>query len=139
MIQIVRTDEAELKEFTTREWRAYDVDHYGKAVDWIEEPFFLKAVEQGQIVGSASGRYTSGIVYISELLVSRIHLRRGIGRLLMEKIEQFGKKLGAHKIQLHTGRGWDSVGFYEALGFREVAQLPDHHFHKDFVIYEKYL
>jgi hypothetical protein len=55
----------------------------------------------------------------------------------MERAEEFGRKLNAHKIHLITGSSWDSVKFYEALGYKKVAILPKHHFKQDFTVYEK--
>ena len=53
------------------------------------------------------------------------------------KAENFGKKLGAHKVYLKTGKGWEAEKFYQKLGYKNVAILRKHHLKKDFVVYEK--
>lgn len=62
---------------------------------------------------------------------------KGIGRVLIEKAEGWGKKLGAHRTWLITGKDWSNRKFYEKLGFKVVANLSDFYFHKDFVIYSR--
>ncbi len=56
----------------------------------------------------------------------------------MDKAEEFGKDLGATKTHLSTGNGWQAEGFYESLGYEQVAVLKKHHFGQDFVVYEKF-
>ena len=57
--------------------------------------------------------------------------------MLMNKAEDFGRKMDAHKIWLITGKDWSENEFYKKLGFKKIADLPDWHFHKNFVIYTK--
>ena len=52
--------------------------------------------------------------------------------------EEFGKKLGAHKIWLITGKDWSENNFYQKLGFKKGGILPKHNFKKDYVIYSKF-
>lgn len=53
------------------------------------------------------------------------------------KVEEFGKKLGAHKIWLITGKNWSENAFYKKLGFKLIGNLSDFYFHKNFVIYTR--
>ncbi len=62
---------------------------------------------------------------------------KGIGTMLINKAEEFGKKLGAHRFWLCTGVGWSNRAFYEKLGFSVMANLTDFYFHKDFVVYTR--
>ena len=62
---------------------------------------------------------------------------KGVGSLLIEKVEQYGKKLGAHRTWLSTGADWTNRAFYEKLGFTAVASLADFYFHQDFVVYTR--
>jgi 16S rRNA (adenine1518-N6/adenine1519-N6)-dimethyltransferase len=74
---------------------------------------------------------------VARRIVAHDKKGQGIGKLLTLKAEDFGKKLGAHKVYLQTGKGWEAEKFYQKLGYKETATLLNHHFHKDFVIYEK--
>lgn len=139
MITVSLATREAIKDFNQVEWHGVDMEHYGKPVDWNEKEFVFKAEENGKIVGTITGKQESGILYIGGLIVAKSERGKGVGKKLLEKAEEFGKKEGAHKANLSTGKNWDATKFYEALGYKQVAILLNHHFHKDFVIYEKLL
>ena len=78
-------------------------------------------------------------MHINYLIVAHDKKGQGIGKLLTLKAEEFGKKLGAHKAHLITGKDWKAAKFYEKLGYKKIATLSKHHFKQDFVVYEKFL
>ncbi len=55
------------------------------------------------------------------------------------KAEELAKENGAHKIYLETGKDWNTIEFYEPLGYKVSAELPDHYSHVDFVQMTKFL
>lgn len=129
----------EVREFNIKEWHGVDVEHYGRPVEWNQKDFLFKATDGDQIVGTISGEHESGVLYVYSLIVAADKRGQGIGKALMEKAEEFGKEFKAHKIHLMTGSDWKSNKFYESLGFTKVADLPQHHFKKDFVVYNKFI
>lgn len=139
MIKVGLAKREEVKKFNEREWHGVDVEHYGRAVDWNDKGFIFKAEENGEIVGTISGEHTSGVVYVDYIIVAQDKRKRGIGKLLMDKVEEFARSFNAHKLHLMTGKDWKANEFYKSLGFKKIADLPFHHFKKDFVIYEKFL
>lgn len=136
-ITISKTTEKEIKAFSKTAWHAEDIPHYGKHIEWNSKSFLFKATQDQQIIGVIEGRHESGIVYILSLIVDKVVRGKGVGKALLDKAISFGKKFGAHKLWLITGKGWEANKFYEKLGFEKIAELPDHHFHKDFLIYIK--
>lgn len=139
MIRISKTTRNQIKAFNEKEWHGVDFEHYGKTVSWNEKPFLYKAVDNGKIVGTISGKHESGVIYVGTLIVAASERGKGIGRLLMQKAEEFGRREKAHKVYITTGKDWKASRFYESLGYKKEADLPDHHFHKDFVIYSKFI
>ncbi len=139
MIKITKASYRQIKDFNLREWHGADIEHYGKKVEWNDKKFIFKAEENGQIVGTTSGKYASGVVYISEIIVAKDKRGKGVGSILIKKIEDFGRKLGAHKIWLITGKDWSESEFYKKLGFKKGSILPRHNFKKDYVIYSKFI
>jgi GNAT superfamily N-acetyltransferase len=139
MIKIEKASNKELKSFGKKEWDKANIEHYGKAVDYAQKEFVYKATEDKKIIGSVKGDLEAGVLHISYLIVADTERGKGVGKSLMLKVEEFGKKFGAHKVNLETGKGWDAERFYKSLGYRNIAVLPKHHFKKDFVVYEKYL
>lgn len=139
MIRVSKTSRKAVHAFNEKEWHGVDVEHYGRRVQWNEKPFIFKATSGKKIVGTISGKYKSEILTIDMLMVAKKERGKGIGKVLMEKAEVFGRKLGARKIHLETGKDWISAKFYEKLGYKKIAVLPKHNFGKDFIIYEKFL
>jgi ribosomal protein S18 acetylase RimI-like enzyme len=137
MIKISKASKKEVKEWGEPEWKKADIEHFGKHFKWDKKKFSFKAVEDGKIVGTIKGDYKGKILYIGTIITAKSARGRGIGTLLVKKAEEFGKKLGAHKTWLITGKGWSENTFYQKLGFRIIGELPDFYFHKDFVIYTK--
>lgn len=137
MIKITRATKKETEKFSVKEWRKADIIHYGKRVDWEYREFRFKATENGKLVGLLTGEYEVGIIYVESIITAEDARRKGIGTMLLQKVEELGKKLGAHKIWLMTGKDWKERTFYDKSGFRVEGILPNHHAHQDFVIYSK--
>jgi ribosomal protein S18 acetylase RimI-like enzyme len=138
MIVIEKSTKEEIKPFNAKEWVATDVKYYGKDHDWIEEEFVFKAVEGEEIVGTIYGKFAAGVLYVDDLIVTKTKRSLGIGRSLMERAEEFGKLMKAHKVYLITGEDWNEArGFYEKLGYKKTGDFVNHYRNSDFVIYEK--
>lgn len=139
MIKIIKTDKKSVKNFNEKAWHKVDFEHYGKRVDWVEKKFRFKALDDGRLVGTISGKFESGVLYVGALIVDEKERGGGIGKILTERAEEYGRKLGAHKVYLTTGKGWKSCKFYESLGYKKEADFPNHYFGKDFIVYSKFL
>jgi ribosomal protein S18 acetylase RimI-like enzyme len=58
-------------------------------------------------------------VYINEIAVAASHRGQGNGRMLMEKIRQWGQAKGIAEIELQVWeRNDQAIGFYEKLGYQ---------------------
>jgi GNAT superfamily N-acetyltransferase len=134
---MITLTKATSKDSLLDEWHKVDVPHYGRAIQWNEKKFRFKAVEDGKLIGTVDGKHVSGVVYIDSLITVESARGRGVGKLLVDKVEEVGRKLNAHRIWLITGKTWKENGFYQKIGFKKIANLPDFHFHTDFVIYTR--
>lgn len=85
MISVSKTTRKQIKAFNEKTWHDVDIEHYGRPVDWREKKFLFKAEENGEIVGTITGKYESEVLYIDGLIVSRKHRKKGIGKALLEK------------------------------------------------------
>jgi GNAT superfamily N-acetyltransferase len=78
-------------------------------------------VNDGKLIAGACGQMTAfKIFYLSTVYVDGAHRRRGIGRKLMEAVEERACKLGANIIRLDTF-DWQGAGFYPKLGYERVG------------------
>ena len=76
---------------------------------------FLKATDNGKIVGAVRGRMDGDICRISKMMVHPDHQNRGIGQKLMASIE---KQFDAHIYELVTGHLDEKNDFlYKKLGY----------------------
>lgn len=63
-------------------------------------------------------------LYLEELVVGRAWRRRGIGRALLEAVEEWGRRQGARQTLLTVWEGnREAQAFYARLGFRPVNQV----------------
>lgn len=134
---MITISKATSKEALIEEWHRVDVPHYGKSIEWHEKKFRFKAEENGKLIGTIEGKHGSGVIYIDSLITAEGARGKGIGTLLIKKAEEFGKKQGAHRTWLITGKDWSENIFYKKLGFKLIGTLPDFHFHQDFVVYTR--
>ena len=94
MIKIKKALGKYTKDFSVNAWHGVDLAHYGKGVDWKETEFYFMAEENGKILGTIKGKHESGVVYIGTIIVDEKERGKGIGKMLVNKAEEFGKKLG---------------------------------------------
>jgi len=138
-IKEIKKETKATKDFAEKEWAVADSEHYGKDVKWEKITYDIVAIENNKIVGKLDSSTEAGVAHISNILVAKSGRRQGVGKALMLKAEEFARKIGAHKIFLKTGRDWESVVFYESLGYKITGEFLDHSFHQDFVIFTKFL
>lgn len=59
---------------------------------------------------------------VENVVVAEAHRRTGVGRRLLAVAAQIAESAGCYKIQLLSGEGRDMHSFYQACGFRPIAQ-----------------
>jgi ribosomal protein S18 acetylase RimI-like enzyme len=85
----------------------------------MQRELFLVAESNGKIVGTAMAGYDGHRGWVYYVAVGSKHRRQGIGRALMEAIEDGLQKLGCHKLNLQVrSSNKQAVEFYEKLGYR---------------------
>ncbi len=136
-LKIVKGKTGQIKKFQENEWPIANREHFGRDVDYTDRICRIVAVKNNKITGVLKLITKGGVAYVDMLLVSNRLKRRGIGRQLIACAEEIAKKNKCHKVTLETGRNWESVKFYRAMGFKITNILKDHHFRQDYVIFTK--
>lgn len=139
IIKLYKKGTKSLNEFNKREWISADLEHYGEGAEWKEGKYKIAALDEKRIVGYLNMEFKAGVVRIKNIIVTKEKRGLGIGKQLMQKVEQLAKKNGLHKIYLETGKNWQSVEFYKSVGYQITGELRNHHHHHDFVIFTKFI
>ncbi|MFC1600463.1 GNAT family N-acetyltransferase [Patescibacteria group bacterium] len=137
MVKIIKVDREKAMDFNETEWQEANKRHFGPGIKWNTTPFAFKAVENSKVIGLIFGKHESGTIYVSNIIVTKGKRRQGIGTMLIKRAEDFGKDFGDHKIWLISGKHYEENLFFEKLGFKKRALLPNLFFHKDFAVYSK--
>ncbi|MGE5173063.1 MAG: GNAT family N-acetyltransferase [Betaproteobacteria bacterium] len=89
----------------------------------FKKHLFLKAMDEGRVVGSIRGRAERETCFISRLIVHPDYQNKGIGKKLMHAVEnKFGKAL---RYELSTGhKSEKNLALYAKLGYREYERKP---------------
>jgi len=100
----------------TRPWNAPTQDIQRKLS--VQPEGFLVAIIDGVVVATVMAGFEGHRGWINYLAVDPDHRRRGLGRELMERAEQFLRDLGCPKINLQVrSTNAEANAFYEAIGF----------------------
>lgn len=96
----------------TREGLLHKLEHYPE--------LFIVAVEDDRIVGSVVGGYDGRRGWANKVAVDPVMQGSGLGRQLMNELEDRLRAIGCQKLNLMVARSNAHVQhFYERLGFEE--------------------
>jgi RimJ/RimL family protein N-acetyltransferase len=118
---------------TAGEWRSASAERrYLKAIRRHPDAAVFVAEENGGIVGrlsvSRDAHPASEHVADLGLMVARDHRRRGIGLALMEAAEDWARRVGVRKLELHVfPHNTPAIALYERLGYEREGLRRAHY------------
>jgi GNAT superfamily N-acetyltransferase len=88
-------------------------------------PLSFTAWEAGEPIGGTYGYliYDFGVVEV--VWVAAAHRHRGLGEVLLGRIEERARQAGCRRLLLTTLSLHDAFGFWKKQGFRTIATLDD--------------
>lgn len=99
------------------------VQTLGELVQDFKQHSFLKALCDGQIVGSVRGRVEGDTCHVSRLIVRPDYQNRGMGEELMLAVENDFSSV--QRYELFTGHKSErNSALYEKLGYRKYGERP---------------
>lgn len=108
-------------------------------VIWHEQRHEVAATLAGAIVGVAGLRIAASLAHLESLIVAPEHRRKGIGRRLVQRVEELGNYYNCHKVTLEVPAGLPAATFFEACGYKIEAILPQHTWKLDVAVMRKFL
>ncbi len=141
-IKVTENGSEKLDEFYRKEWTTADKKHYGREVlweSWTPRNFTIEACNDDEIIGALSFTIHQDVSVIELFITAEKHRGEGVGKLLVEKVEEISKENHVHKIYLQTGKDWEEVGFYEKFGYVKTGDLPNHYLHSDYIEMTKFI
>lgn len=100
----------------TRSWNNPHLDIQRKLR--VQPELFLVAVDGADVIGSVMAGYDGHRGWIYYLASDPVRRGQGIGRQLVEEVEQLLLEMGCPKVQLMVRPGNEDVlGFYDTLGY----------------------
>ena len=101
--------------------------------------YFFLALKQYQPVGFASFSHISGGIYkLQKLYVLPPEQRMGIGKCLLESIEDLAKSMGGDTMQLNVNRNNKATNFYSRNGYsivrEEDIEIGSDYFMNDYIM-----
>ena len=88
----------------------------------VEDGLVWIARDDGRIAGYVSAEVVDENAHVAQVSVSPDHARRGVGRILIEHVEAWGREAARPATTLTTFRDvpWNGP-YYRRLGYRELA------------------
>ena len=114
IIKRVSDIDDQIGEFINKEFAEYGVQS-GVELNF-EEFYFVAEDEDGKVIGVITGRAYYNEVHIGDLIIDKNIRRNGLGRQLVEAVENAYKDKGYEKITLTTF-GFQAPEFYKKLGY----------------------
>jgi ribosomal protein S18 acetylase RimI-like enzyme len=90
----------------------------------VNPELFLVGLVDGKVVATAMGGYEGHRGWVNYLAVAPSYQRRGLGRLIMEAVEEKIQAMGCPKINLQIrADNLEVVKFYESIGYKTEARV----------------
>ncbi len=108
-----------VEEFLRREWKPVDEQMFGRhdLAMWDTQRRALAAYEDGQVVGAVVFKIGGGLGKVNQIITAAEHRHQGIGRALMERVEDICRREGCHKVSLKTYWNSEAQRFYQKQGY----------------------
>ena len=111
-----------------------------KMREWLSNEHFFVAELKNHVIGVAGCYMEHGVCKMVHMVVDKDHRNKGVGTMLVSKVEEFARKNNANKIMLDTSSRLEaSIAFYKKKGFRMVGELKKHFWGEDIILFEKLL
>ena len=109
--------------------RAQAIDWLGEhargfGVNWDLQEFALRAVRDGELIGTLIGSTNISWLHVTLLAVSPAERKGGVGGTLLRRAEEIGRARGCVGAGLDTF-DFQAPAFYPRFGYEEVGRIEN--------------
>ena len=98
----------------------------------------LVARDGSRILGFTISRFDDHLIWLEWLVVNSDSRRRGVASALIQKLIETAPKRNAHKIWCDTRTTNEPAkSTFRKNGFREIAEVKNHWYHEDYILWER--
>jgi len=117
--RLSEVDRDGVNEFLRLEWKPVNERMFGRddLAMWETQRRVLAAYEDGEVVGAVVFKTGAGLGKVTQIITAAHRRRQGIGRALMERVEEICRQEGCHKVSLKTYWDSDAQRFYQKRGY----------------------
>ena len=130
---VSRGDEKDVLRFLREQWPAVDTEYFGRAVEWMADPYALVLRRDRHIVGVLRAHFIGGVGSVDELMVAEGSRGRGLGSTLLGRFEDEARKRGCARIILRAVKGSPAEDFYRKRGYHRECVQYGYEFGYDYV------
>ena len=93
------------------------------APDYLPDNKYFQIYVDDKLVGEAITTELRGSVELDLIFVEMEYRKRGIGKALLESVENYAKNIGAAGVKIWTS-SWEDAEFYNQFEYNEVVKIP---------------
>ncbi len=138
-VDVLRVEAAALDAFFKANEREALRTFYTFPVVWHEARYGFAAYDGETIAGAGILRVAASLGYVERLVVEPSHRRAGIGRAIVEQMNDVANYYNCHKMTVEVIHESSAQRFFEGCSYGVEAVLPQHAFKLDVAMMRKYL
>lgn len=91
--------------------------------------YWYYKTENGEVIGAGAAEEledTKGGYFLGWFAIHKAYRKQGLGRKIVEQVEQYARSQGARFITIDTGEDNEAQIFYEKIGYQRVGLIPEY-------------
>ncbi len=128
-----RGDEKDVLRFLREQWPDVDREYFGRAVEWVADPYALVYRRDRAVVAVLRGHFVGGLASVDELMVGEGARGQGLGSLLLGRFEDEAVTRKCSRIVLRAVKGTRAEDFYRKRGYHRECVQYGYEFGYDYV------
>jgi RimJ/RimL family protein N-acetyltransferase len=110
------------------------------SVTFLTTVHWQKRMNERNIVGFCFSHFDDFTIWLDWFSVEPSERKKGVGTAIIQALLETATERHAHKIWCDTRSSNEpSKTFFRKLGFKEIAEVKDHWYRQDFILWERFV